>query len=147
MNITRRQFMQYCTASAAALGLSQLDLLKIEKALASTACGANTHGAPRLIWFQGQSCGGCTLSILNRMRANVTTANPTPLDGASGLVQDVVDLLVGDGVRYVSGTTTPTVVMSGRMTLFHGALSLVAISPSIIRPRSWPLPVTRSPII
>ena len=34
MKISREQFLQYCTASAAALGLSQMDLLKLEKALA-----------------------------------------------------------------------------------------------------------------
>ncbi|NVM20249.1 MAG: twin-arginine translocation signal domain-containing protein [Desulfobacterales bacterium] len=32
-NTTRRQFLQYCTTSAAALCLSQIDLLKSDKAL------------------------------------------------------------------------------------------------------------------
>jgi hydrogenase small subunit len=68
MKITRRQFLQYCTASAAALGLSQLDLLKLEKALAANVCGCEDFDVPHVIWMQGQSCGGCTLSILNRIR-------------------------------------------------------------------------------
>gem|GEM_PF-6425672 len=47
LNITRRQFLQYCTASAAALGLSQTDLLKLGKALATPQAGCtspNAHG-------------------------------------------------------------------------------------------------------
>jgi hydrogenase small subunit len=95
MIITRRQFLKWAMASAAALGLSQTDLLKLEKAMADVSpCGC--HDAPHVIWYQGQSCGGCTLSILNRMRTNF--GDPTPLGGASGKVQDIVDLLVGDAV-------------------------------------------------
>jgi hydrogenase small subunit len=114
MNITRRQFLQYCTASAAALGLSQTDLLKLEKALAAGPCpdGVNDptcYGVPHVIWFQGQSCGGCTLSILNRMRIDVDLTGESGLGGSGEItwnalppmgqyVQDVVDLLVGDAV-------------------------------------------------
>jgi len=104
MNITRRQFLQYCTASAAALGLSQLDLLKLEKALAAYG-DPNCYGAPHVIWFQGQSCGGCTLSILNRMRidADLTGDGVWPGIGPMGnYVQDVVDLLVGDAVGHLA---------------------------------------------
>ncbi len=45
MKITRRQFLQYCTASAAALGLSQTDLLELEKALAADVCGCEDMGS------------------------------------------------------------------------------------------------------
>jgi len=117
MKITRRQFLQYCTASAAALGLSQLDLLKLEKALAANVCGCEDYGVPHVIWMQGQSCGGCTLSILNRMRTDYPPAllsgpnwtwTPTPLDGPGGLVQDVVDLLVGDAVGALTSPSPGT---------------------------------------
>lgn len=113
MKITRRQFLQYCTASAAALGLSQLDLLKLEKALAANVCGCEDYGVPHVIWMQGQSCGGCTLSILNRMRTDyppalLTDWTPTPLDGPGGLVQDVVDLLVGDAVGALTAPSPGT---------------------------------------
>jgi len=117
MKITRRQFLQYCTASAAALGLSQMDLLKLEKALADVPpCGC--HGAPHVIWLQGQSCGGCTLSILNRMRIDADLTGETGL-GPDGLkswtgigpmgtyVQDVVDLLVGDAVGALTTGVRP----------------------------------------
>jgi hydrogenase small subunit len=119
MKITRRQFLQYCTASAAALGLSQMDLLKLEKALAADVCGCEDYGVPHVIWMQGQSCGGCTLSILNRMMTKYPPEllsgasfswTPSPLDGTTspstdGLVQDIVDLLVGDAVGAL---TTPS---------------------------------------
>lgn len=64
--ITRRQFLQYCTASAAALGLSQVDLLKLEKALATpnTSC---TQPSPSVIWLTAQACSGCPVSLLNRV--------------------------------------------------------------------------------
>ena len=118
MKITRRQFLQYCTASAAALGLSQTDLLKLEKALGAEVGGCEDYGVPRVIWMQGQSCGGCTLSILNRMRTEYpseyinpspgVTWSTTPLDGAAGAVQDVGDLLVGDAVGALTGTNPRT---------------------------------------
>lgn len=109
MKITRRQFLQYCTASAAALGLSQMDLLKLEKALAADVCGCEDYGVPHVIWMQGQSCGGCTLSITNRMYTDYSPdPNPTPLDGPDGLVKDVVDLLVGDAVGALTSPSPGT---------------------------------------
>jgi Ni,Fe-hydrogenase I small subunit len=112
--INRRQFLKWATASAAALGLSQTDLLKLQEAFAVTTCGCEDFAdpfyedtiAPHVIWFQGQSCGGCTLSILNRMRTNF--GDPTPLGGANGVVQDVVDLLVGDAVGFLTKANPPS---------------------------------------
>ena len=123
-NITRRQFLQYCTASAAALGLSQTDLLKLEKALAtpSTNCGSPS---PSVIWLSGQACSGCPVSLLNRLNKEAGvyydadmlnqlygTSLTTPSlfgDDAAGLplqvVNDAADLLVGDGVRALTGIT------------------------------------------
>jgi hydrogenase small subunit len=114
MNISRRQFLQYCTASAAALGLSQLDLLKLQRALAGPS-GCDCKGAPHVIWFQGQSCGGCTLSILNRMPIAADVGEDkgencnnrctwAGLPAMAGAVQDVVDLVVGDAVGTLGGT-------------------------------------------
>lgn len=128
-NITRRQFLQYCTASAAALGLSQTDLLKLEKALATpqTSCSSPT---PSVIWMTGQACSGCQTSTLNRVvkvaggyydadlvnllygasgvapypHADVgqgTAADPVGL--TLNVVNDAADLLVGDAVRAVLG--------------------------------------------
>jgi hydrogenase small subunit len=65
-NITRRQFLQYCAASAAALGLSQTDLLKLERALATPQTGC-TSPTPSVVWMIGQACSGCQTSLLNRV--------------------------------------------------------------------------------
>ena len=66
MRITRRDFLKWAATSAAALGLSQADIFKLEKALASST-------APPVIWLQASSCTGCAVSLLN-----VTT--PTTID-------------------------------------------------------------------
>jgi len=59
MRITRRQFLKYCGGSAVALGLSQIGLLRLRKALAAT------NGAPPVIWLQASGCSGCSVSLLN----------------------------------------------------------------------------------
>jgi Ni,Fe-hydrogenase I small subunit len=117
--------LQYCAASAAALGLSQTDLLKLEKALASQ--GATQQNAPSVIWMTGQACSGCPVSLLNRVNSYETNpyydadminavygAGLTNLPGAIGndpaglplqVVNDAADLLVGDAVRALTGIT------------------------------------------
>lgn len=73
MFITRRQFLKYCAASAAALGLSQTDLLKLEQAMAAnTACDPGELSpiptglpVPRVIWIAGANCSGCATGLLN----------------------------------------------------------------------------------
>ncbi|AZR72947.1 [NiFe] hydrogenase small subunit HydA [Anoxybacter fermentans] len=66
MRITRREFLKWAATSAAALGLSQLDLLRLEKVLADSS-------APPVIWIQGASCSGCAISLLN-------VTDPTTVD-------------------------------------------------------------------
>lgn len=115
--ITRRDFLKACAASAAALGFSQTDLLKLKEVLAAqTSCNYPT--VP-VIWLSGQSCSGCVVSILNRVLdvqggyydgdvASVlygpvpqgTPADPIPELNA---VNDVADLLVGDAVGVLTG--------------------------------------------
>ena len=122
--ITRRQFVQYCTASAAALGLSQIDLLKLEKAMATpqTGCG---HPTPSVIWMTGQACSGCQTSLLNRVvdtggtgyydadLLNALTGGGFPAPTASdpvpelNVVNDAADLLVGDAVGTLVPAITP----------------------------------------
>jgi len=66
MEITRRDFLKFCGVSAAALGLSTTDLGRLEQLL------ANPNG-PTVIWLQGSSCTGCSISFLNR----ISTSAPT----------------------------------------------------------------------
>src|SRR4030042_5077344 len=68
IKITRRQFLKWLTASAAALGLSQTDLLKVEKALAAGPTPNPNFPIPplgRVIWIAGAACSGCPTSLLN----------------------------------------------------------------------------------
>ncbi len=58
MQISRRDFLKYCTASAAALGLGASDLLKLEKALAD-------ESQPTVLWLHGSGCQGDSISLLN----------------------------------------------------------------------------------
>jgi len=58
MQVTRRDFMKWVAASAAALGLTTFDLTRLEEALAASI-------SPPVIWLQGAACTGCSVSLLN----------------------------------------------------------------------------------
>jgi hydrogenase small subunit len=58
MRLSRRDFLKLAGASGA---LSALPLDLINKAF-----GGN--GDPRVIWLQGQSCTGCSVSLLNAVK-------------------------------------------------------------------------------
>lgn len=58
MSISRRDFLKYCTATAAALGLNGADLLRLQEVLANPT-------ARTVLWLHGSSCSGCSVSFLN----------------------------------------------------------------------------------
>jgi len=58
--VTRRKFLQYCGSLAAILGLGPSAIPAICQAIDQMAKGR----AP-LLWLQGQSCSGCSISLLN----------------------------------------------------------------------------------
>lgn len=68
MNLSRRDFLKLMGAAGVA---STLPITLIEKALAGT-------GHPRVIWLQGQSCTGCSISLLNSV--NITTIDDVLLN-------------------------------------------------------------------
>ena len=61
MRITRREFIKYCAAAAGALGLTTTDLIKLEKAMATPVA----DGGTQVVWINGASCTGCTVSFAN----------------------------------------------------------------------------------
>jgi len=61
MRITRRDFMKYCAVAAGALGLTTTDLMKIENAMATRY----EDGGTQVVWLNGASCTGCTVSFAN----------------------------------------------------------------------------------
>lgn len=88
MKITRREFLKYCTASAAALGLQQA-LGPLGRAL------ANSSGPP-IIWLSGASCTGCTVSLANR----ISTSAPVDL---ADLLINTIDLVYHPNLMGATG--------------------------------------------
>ena len=64
MEVTRRDFLKYVSASAVTLGLSGLQLSKVEQALASVS-------SPPVIWLSGAACSGCSVSFMNAVNPTV----------------------------------------------------------------------------
>lgn len=56
--LSRRDFLKLCAGSAAAVSLSQALLPELAQAVPAA-------GNPPVIWIQGASCTGCSISLLN----------------------------------------------------------------------------------
>ena len=69
MRLSRRDFLKLAGAVGVA---STLPVATIQKALGAT-------GDPRVIWLQGQSCSGCSISLLNAVTTS-TCAECTTVD-------------------------------------------------------------------
>ncbi len=89
MGISRRDFLKYCGITAAALGLSSTDLLRMEELLANPA-------GPTVLWLQGSSCTGCSISLLNR----VSSAAPST---AADLLINTINLAYHPNLMAVAG--------------------------------------------
>jgi len=94
MQITRRSFIKYCTASASALGLAPGELERVCKAVEASA-------TPSVLWLQGSGCSGCSISFLNYAASN------SPVDAAEVLIRSVKmvyhpTLSAGSGQSVVS---------------------------------------------
>lgn len=64
MLITRRELLKWAAVSTAGASLGLNSLLRLEEALAA-------NGAPPVIWLQGSSCSGCSVSLLNSVSTTV----------------------------------------------------------------------------
>ena len=63
MKLTRREFFKLCASSAAGAGISQLYVPEVVAAL---------ENAPPVIWLQGQSDSGCSVSLLNTTHPSIS---------------------------------------------------------------------------
>lgn len=66
--IDRRDFLKYCTAMAAVLGLSEFEFAtKVAQAMQSAS------KKPPVLWLEGQDCAGCTISFTQILNPPATT--------------------------------------------------------------------------
>ena len=66
MSITRRQFLKICAGTGIAIGASETLLPEIVAALEKAAAGN-----PPVLWIQGGSCTGCSVSTLNTVHPSI----------------------------------------------------------------------------
>ena len=85
--INRRDFLKYCAATAAVLGLSELEFTtKVAQAIEAAS------KKPPLIWLEGQDCAGCTISFTGIL-------NPP----ASSIILDKISLRYHETAMVASG--------------------------------------------
>jgi len=86
--INRRDFLKYSAITAAALGLSQSDVVtKVGEAMAASA-----SKKPPVIWLEGQDCAGCTTSFASSL-------NPP----AASLILDTLSVRYHETVMAAAG--------------------------------------------
>ena len=123
MKVTRRDFIKYCVGSAAALGLEMSVLGALEKSLAAGS-------GPPIIWLNGASCSGCTVSLANRFSATSPTNLGDLLINTVNLAYHPT-LMAAAGATAVSALTTASsgkfilAVEGGIPTAFGGGACIV----------------------
>ncbi|MBI4879210.1 MAG: hydrogenase small subunit [Planctomycetes bacterium] len=105
MSVTRRDFLKYCTASAAALGISAAEVRALAKALLN-------GGGPTVLWLQGSSCSGCSVSFLNHV------ASTTPHDAADVLI-NVINLAYHPTLMAAAGDTAVAAAAAASLAPGH----------------------------
>ncbi|MEW6001339.1 MAG: hydrogenase small subunit [Nitrospirota bacterium] len=109
--INRRDFLKYCVATAAILGLSELEFTtKVAGALETAS------KKPPVIWFSGQACTGCTISLAQIL-------NPP----ASSIILDRISLRYHMTVMAAAGDVAEkalhdTIKEGGYVFIFEGAI-------------------------
>jgi len=113
--INRRDFLKYSAITAAALGLSQTDVVtKLGEAMAAPRSGK----AP-VIWLEGQDCAGCTVSFAG-------TLNPP----AAAIILDTISLRYHETIMAAAGHVSEkvlheTVKSGGYVLVVEGSIPTV----------------------
>jgi hydrogenase small subunit len=100
MKIGRRDFMKAAIAMAEVLGLEASGLLKLQETLAA-------GGAPPVIWLQGQSCSGCSVSFLNTI--NMASVDDLLLNSISLEYHPTVMAAAGDLAISAASLVRPSI--------------------------------------
>src|SRR5512143_1341243 len=64
MEVSRRDFLRLAAGSAVTLGLTSLQLDRVERVLAGAA-------SPPVLWLHGAACTGCSVSLLNAVNPTI----------------------------------------------------------------------------
>ena len=110
--INRRDFLKYSAVTAAALGLSQADVVtKVSEAIA-----ASTSKKPPVIWLEGQDCAGCTTSFASAL-------NPP----AASIILDTISVRYHETIMAAAGYKSEeilhaTVKKGGYVLLVEGSI-------------------------
>lgn len=123
MLVSRRGFLATCRNSASVLGLGALELSSLESLMASPT-------APTVLWLQGASCSGCSVSLLNYISASAPTNaaevlissvnlayHPTLMGASGDLATQVLTTAMSKG-GYI------LVVEGGVPTAFNGMAAI-----------------------
>lgn len=126
MKISRRDFLRMAAYSAAALGVTDLDLFKLNEALAGT--GPGTSGRPPVLWFEGLGDQGCVVSAANYFDGvsgiegvllnNIELRYNSVLMGAAGQLAIDQANSVYNGAPTTPGTMPPSYIL-----ILTGAIS------------------------
>ena len=132
MNITRRSFLKYCAASAAALGLTPATLKQLEAALGSDQ-------APTLLWLHGSGCQGDSISFLN-LFADLPPVGPLT---AGDVLLDHVNLAYHTVLMSAAGPTAVNIAgRPGNRAATCWCWKAVSRRPSMATP-AWSGPMSR----
>ena len=111
MKITRRQFLKYVAGTAAALGLTELQLSQLSQVLARP----NALNGPNVLWIQGQTCGGCITAFANVFVGVDQDESPLDLDAAGYSdilsIEPTVETLAGSNPTGQGSTTVEDVLI------------------------------------
>jgi len=109
--VSRRDFLKYCAATAAVLGISELEFTtKVAQAMQTAS------GKPAVIWLEGQDCAGCTISFTQIL-------NPP----AASIILDKISLRYHEAVMAASGHRAErvyhdTVKQGGYLLIVEGSV-------------------------
>lgn len=109
--INRRDFLKYCAATAAVLGLTEFEFTtKVVQAMETSS------KKPPVVWFSGQACTGCTISFAQIL-------NPP----ASSIILDKISLRYHMNVMAASGEVAENALHAaikegGYVFIFEGAI-------------------------
>ena len=104
--ISRRDFLKTASAMAGVIGLKASGLLELQQALAAP-------GAPPVIWLQGQSCSGCSVSFLNSV--HYATADNLLLNSIDLQYHPTIMAAAGDFAISAAGLVRPSLRELGVM--------------------------------